>query len=78
MVLAKEYEYYASAKDELLKHYQGKFALIYGSELVGIWDSQENAYINGIERFGNVSFLIKHIVADEVVESVPALYLGVL
>ena len=78
MILAKEYEYYASVKDELLKHYQGKFALIYGSELVGIWDSQENAYINGIERFGNVSFLIKHIVADEAIESVPALFLGVL
>ena len=40
MVLAKEYEYFAGVKDELLKHYEGKFALIYGSELVGVWDSQ--------------------------------------
>ncbi len=78
MVLAKEYEYFASVKDELLKHYEGKFALIYGSELVGIWDSQATAYRNGIERFGNVPFLIKHIVAEDAIESVPALFSGVL
>ena len=39
---------------------------------------QSCLYRNGIERFGNVSFLIKHIVVDDAVESVPALFLGVL
>lgn len=78
MVLEKEYELFASVKDELLKHHEGKFALIYGSDLVGIWDSQESAYSDGIERFGNVSFLIKRIIADDAIESVPALYWGAL
>ena len=76
MALEREQAFFAENKDNLLEHHEGKFALIYGSELVGVWDSKENAYVNGIERLGNVSFLIKRIVAEDPVEVIPALYIG--
>ena len=76
MALEKEQAFFAENKDSLLEHHEGKFALIYDSELIGIWDSKENAYINGIERLGNVSFLIKQIVAEEPIETVPVLFVG--
>ena len=78
MVLENEYQRFAEIKDELLKHHEGKFALIYGSDLLGIWDSKETAYVKGVELLGNVSFLIKHIVAEDPVESVPALFVGAI
>ena len=73
-----ELEFFQANKADLLKHYEGKFALVYGSALIGVWDSQASAYSNGIERFGNVRFLIKQILLEDPLESVPALFIGVL
>ena len=78
MVLEKEQELFNQLKGDLLEHHKGKFVLIYGSSLIGIWDSQKNAYLNGIEQFGNVPFLIKQVVTEDPTEIVPALFIGVL
>ena len=75
-VLEKEIKSYQSLKDDLLKHYQGKYALIHEEKLIGVWDTPENAYIAGVERFGNVPFLIQHIVTEDVIETVPLLFAG--
>ena len=76
MTLEKEQAYFAQIKERLLEHYAGKVALIYDGALVGVWDSQERAYIAGIEKFGNVPFLIKHIIDEDPVESIPTLFIG--
>ena len=78
MALEREYAFFAENKDSLLEHHEGKFALIYGDSLIGVWDSKENAYNEGIEQLGNVAFLIKHIVAEDAVESIPALFVGAI
>ena len=78
MPLERENERYAEIKEYLLEHHEGKVALIYESELIGTWDTREAAYAVGIERFGNVPFLIKQILKQDPVESIPALVLGVL
>ena len=75
--MEKEQEHFTQIKDYLMQHHEGKFALIYGAELIGIWDSPEHAYLDGIARFGNVPFLIKHIAAKDPVETVPALFVGI-
>ena len=76
MTLETEQDYFARNKEELLKHHEGKFALISGESLIGIWDSQERAYREGVVRFGNVSFLIKQVLKVEPVESIPLLLVG--
>ncbi len=69
---------FESRKEELLKLCEGKFAVFKGEEFLGVFDSPQAAYAAGIEKYGNVSFLIKHVTSRERVEQVPALYLGLL
>ena len=44
-----------------LRDDQGKFALIRGENLAGIYDTYEDALNAGDDKFGFVSFLIKQI-----------------
>ena len=78
MELETELQFFQSTKDELLQHHEGKYALIIGPELLGVFDHREEAYKDGIEKRGNVPMLIKLIARDEPVESVPAMNLGLL
>ena len=76
MALETESKYYESIKEELLRHHEGKYALIIASELLGVFDQREEAYKTGIEKRGNVPMLIKLIARDEPTESMPAVNLG--
>ncbi len=77
-MLEQETEYYESIKADLLQHHNGKFALVVGTELLGIFDTVERAYEAGVGARGNVPMLIKPILEHEPVESMPALTLGLL
>ena len=77
MPLERENERYAEIKEYLLEHHEGKVALIHQSDLIGVWDTREAAYVVGIDRFGNVPFLIKPILKQDPVESILALIPGV-
>jgi hypothetical protein len=61
-----------------LDHYSGQFALIKGDELGGTFTTFNEAFEAGIARYGNVSFLIKPVVADETPVQAPALFVGML
>ena len=78
MALETELKYYESRKDELLQHHPGKYALIIGNDLLGVFDNSDEAYKEGIEKRGNVPMLIKLISADEPTGVIPALTLGLL
>jgi hypothetical protein len=78
MALETEKAFYGTIRDELLKHSNGKFALIVGEELLGVFDRPETAYAKGIEVRGNVPMLIKPITEQERVEIVPAMVLGLM
>jgi len=78
MELKKEYVYYKANKGELLKQHFGSFVLIKGSETVGFFKSEEEAYKVGLDHFGNRPFLIKQVTREEEVLQSPALVLGVL
>lgn len=78
MALETELQHYESIKADLLQHYEGKYALIIGAELIGIFDQREAAYRTGIEQRGNVPMLIRRIVRDEPMDVIPAMTLGLL
>lgn len=78
MVLERELEYFDSIKAELLQRYEGKYALIVGAELLGVFDHPEEAYKAGIEKRGNVPMLIKQVLKQDAPARVPAMTLGLL
>jgi hypothetical protein len=75
--LAEELEYYREKKEELLQYHKNKFALIKGKQLVGTFDDQREAFKEGIHQLGNVPFLIRQVVEDEPIASIPVLTLGI-
>jgi hypothetical protein len=78
MVLDKEREYFEAHRKEWLKEHAGKFALIKGEQLLGVFDSAEAALEAGAERLGHEPFLIKPILASDPVEHAPALVYGLM
>ncbi len=61
-MLEKELEVYRLNKANLqLKNANGGFVVIKGEEILGVWETRLDALKIGIEKYGNVSFLIKNI-----------------
>lgn len=78
MALEIELRHFESIKADLLQHQEGKYALIIGTELIGVFDHREEAYKTGVEKRGNVPMLIKLITREETAETIPAMTLGLL
>lgn len=78
MPLETEKARYEELREELLEHHEGQFALIVGEELVGTFNSRNEAYRTGLKRFGNAPMLIREIDEGDRVEAIPALTLGLI
>jgi len=76
--LQKEYNYFVKIRPELLKEKRGKFALIKEEKLVGIFDTDSDAYKAGVLQFGTDSFLIVRIMDQDENTNIPILQLGLL
>jgi hypothetical protein len=76
--LEEEVAYFESKKPELLFSSEGKVALVKGQEILGLFDSEEQAYAAGLARLGNQPFLIRRIAKDDPTASIPALQFGLL
>lgn len=74
-ILKAELAFYEQKKGELLKTCPGQYALIKGSQLIGVYPTQAEAYKEGFSRFVRAPFLVKRIAADEPPEQVPLLAL---
>ncbi|PWU10669.1 MAG: hypothetical protein C5B50_24995 [Verrucomicrobia bacterium] len=74
----KELEAFDRKKQELLSVCEGKFAVFKGSDFLGVFDTPQTAYEAGINKWGNVPFLIKPVVKEEKPHQIPALFLGLL
>lgn len=60
--LKTELETFELHKQELLAAHHGKFVLIRGAEIVGIWDTYEDALKSGYEKYGiSEPFLVTRI-----------------
>ena len=65
LILDAELETYEKNRDHLLGTAEGKFVLIHGSQVIGVYDSKMEAIAAGYQQFGNVPFLVKQIVKTE-------------
>ena len=59
--LEKELAYFERELERLLAEAGGKYALIYGEDLLGKYESEEDAINEGYRRCGNVPFLVREI-----------------
>lgn len=77
-MLETERNYFDKHRDDLLRQYPGKFVVIKEEQLLGSYDTIQDALGAGARELGMVSFLVKR--TDEVPQdvSIPALTLGIL
>jgi len=65
MAVAKLFEEelrtFESRKDELVAQGEGKYVLIRGSDIAGIWTTYEDALQAGYQKFGLQGFFVRKI-----------------
>jgi hypothetical protein len=61
--LDRELATFEQHRKALLATAAGKWALIKGAEIIGTFDTQNDAVAEGYRRFGNVAFLVKAVQA---------------
>ena len=66
--LANELATYERHKSELVCANEGKYVLIHGDEIAGIWDTYKDALGAGYKQFGLQPFLVKQILGIERVQ----------
>jgi hypothetical protein len=77
-MLEKERKYFETHRAEWLQQHAGKFVLVKGEELIGVFNTQQEALIEGARRFGMESFLVRQVEESEQLIYIPALTLGIL
>ena len=66
--LAKELATYEAHRDELLGSHEGKYVLVHGDKIEGVWDTYKDALEAGYRDFGLEPFLVKQIQGIERVQ----------
>lgn len=76
-VLQPELDFFERRRLELFERAPGKYALIKGSELIGIFDTELEAIRVGYHKIGNEAFLVKQILEADVPLTFTSFNLGV-
>jgi len=53
-LLANELATYERHKEELVGVHEGKFVLVHGDEIAGVWDTYQDALAAGYKEFGSI------------------------
>lgn len=78
-MLEKERQYFDENKAKLIAAHSGKFVLVKDAELIGAFNTIEEAISEGARRFGLSSFLVRQVTPDPAPDiNIPALNLGIL
>jgi hypothetical protein len=77
-MLEQERRFYDEQLEEWLSRYAGRFVLVKDGELIGTFDTVEEALAEGARRFGLSSFLVRRVEREQPEVKIPALTLGVL
>lgn len=77
-IIEKELKAYEEMKEELLKKYRGKVVAIKEGKLLGVYESEEDAFRDVLEKYGLVPVLIKRVVDKEKPEEIPSYTYGLL
>ena len=75
--LEAELQYFNEHRAEFLEQAAGKFALIKGDRLIGMFDSETNAIRNGYQKLGNVPFLVRQVTEVDIPLTFTSFNLGV-
>lgn len=59
--LSRELKAYEANFGSLLAAHEGKYVLLHGDDLLGVFDNQIDAINRGYKELGNVPFLAKNI-----------------
>ncbi len=79
MALETEIAFFDKQKPELVEKYLGRFVLIRDSELIGVFNTIQEAIAAGARQFGLSSFLVREVKLEAEAELfIPALSLGLL
>jgi hypothetical protein len=65
-ILKQELEFFEANRFKLLEESAGKYALVKGAEIKGIYDTELDAVRAGYQLLGNEAFLVKHIVEADI------------
>ncbi len=76
-VLEKELQTYEANRQKLIGTSKGKFVLIKGSEIAGVFDTHIDAIRQGYDKYGNVPFLVKQVLEVETPQNFTSNLLGV-
>ena len=63
--LEQEVRTWLAHRDALVRQSPGKFVVIKGEQIFGIFDDQADAYAQAYRQFGNVPFLLRPIQREE-------------
>lgn len=58
-MLEREFKFYLDHQDELLPAYGGKFIVIVGNNVVGAYDTREDAYYTSLGKYTPGTFMIQ-------------------
>ena len=64
-MLEKEFKYYLDNQKNLVKKYNGKFLVIKDEEVIGVYDTELDAYKESIKKFAVGTFLIQFCSPDK-------------
>ena len=75
--LKAEYEFYKATKKQLLEEgREGKFVLIREKAIIDFFNTEKEAYEEGVKKFGTTPFLIQKVSQDEPIESIQHFYVS--
>lgn len=63
--LKKEFDYYVNNQEEFARQYKGKFLVIRDERVVGVYDSELEAYKDAAKQFELGTFLIQQALPGE-------------
>ena len=64
--LEREFKYYQANKERLLSEHKGKFAIIKGEKILGIFDDKANAIETTKKDHPLGTFMVQEVVEDDV------------
>jgi hypothetical protein len=77
-MLEQERQYYEENKEAWLTRHRDRFVLVKGRDLLGVYNTIDEAISEGARLFGLDSFLVRQVRPFEEEIHVPALALGIL
>ena len=64
-MLNKEFTYYKDNQDYFVNLYNGKIIVLQGTEVLGVYDTQIDAYLETVKNYELGTFLIQQVAPGE-------------